>query len=482
MRKMLTHRFIFLCVLCLLTSCGTKNASDQGQYDNQGNYKYENKGDREKALKAWAVACEDPKQCPSFVGQIVIRREDSLLGICTGFLVSRDTIVTNSHCMTEPETCGKNVTVHFPATPTDKAEVAECEKVTSITHLNGNPFIPDYAIFTLKNPPQRKNIIKIDSKSGVKNDEELRIVKIDPVENSSVKGLVKVRPMKVAYETFQTPASNSPYSSIHALMGGQVTPGNSGSPIVTRDFSAAKLVVHAILDKSLSWFPDLIEFILKSGPSVAYATNLTCIGGPSEYCDDVSEKSALKLSQNTNSLFNITPEDEDKVAELSEQVLTDNRIFGASLAANRVLPSYQGGWFEIISLRLVPGCFMDPSGWINEFKSGPLGVFGYQNTAFIRWPLMGFKKQISINEKGKIVSRIVKDNDLPVYTFKFSPDEVFKTGMGTVESKAYSGMLKTSLFRPVAQSGTSLTLGLCDISITGPASASPENVLRAESP
>src|SRR4051812_28196544 len=56
----------------------------------------------EPLFKQASVSCADPKQCPQAVGFVLVNVEEKdHTGImqCSGFLIDKDVLVTNSHCV-----------------------------------------------------------------------------------------------------------------------------------------------------------------------------------------------------------------------------------------------------------------------------------------------------------------------------------------------------------------------------------------------
>jgi hypothetical protein len=382
----------------------------------------------------WRVDCENMAECPGFVGQVLIRRPPNGMEWCTGFLINSRTVVTNSHCVPEPENCASQITVHFPATRAFPAAQAACDRVIAQSRIGDRLFLPDYAVFELKSPVNRE-AVTLDKSSGVRDNEELKIVKIDPVPgNSIVKGYLKVRKVHVVYGTFSLPTSNGPDSAVQVLVGGEVIPGNSGSPVLTADLSKVKLITFAILDKKSDDTSNLFKRLTDAGPDLAYATNATCLGGTPEKCRDVSASLKIQTFFVVSSLLNITAEDHQQVTRLSLSKLKSNPVFAPSYSAERIPLTPDGKWYDVIGFQAVPGCIEKPSSW----KS--LDVTG--DSATVTWPALSFKKQLSIDERGKIQSRIVAD-PLPSEDAKysFSPRKVRDTGQSLVQSGSWTQTL-----------------------------------------
>ncbi len=218
-----------------------------------------------KLQKVWTVTCEDANKCPGYVGQLEIRvtgQEKPL--VCNGFLIDSQTIATASHCIPEPNLCSKNVSIHFPMTAKNSAEVGECEKVIVQSDPSKTIPEPDFALFKLKTATKRPSI-PLNLINGVEDQEQVFAVKIDAVSNANVKGILRVVECHVAYGKGLAENSKKPFSGAHALTGCDMLPGNSGAPLLGQDLRSAKLI---LLGKNKDYLKE---------PKIVYATNASCV-------------------------------------------------------------------------------------------------------------------------------------------------------------------------------------------------------------
>lgn len=382
-------RMLPLIALALFVSCAKRDYPSHFR----NKLKFQTSVDVEKTLSNWQVACADKNKCPGSVGQITVRKQNSGLEVCTGFLVAPDLVMTNSHCMIDPKTCAANIVIHFPETAAFPAARAECKQATESSPEDTNPMAKDYAFFTLKSSVNRE-VLKMD-KTGVKDNEELQMIMFDPTVKEAIKGTLKIQKVNVVYKSFLTPASDKPNSSVHALVGATAVEGNSGSPIVTADFKSVKLIAQSILDKNLKSL-DVFEQLLKSGPNVVYATNLICVEvGPNDKCDDVADKTMQEMKTQNKSWHKSLAD-----LEIVQKLIAErqgHKVFRATFKTSEPPVRLVDKAVETVSFEAIPECFYEPASWLESFKNGN----NYLESAKVSWPVTVFKKHIRIDPRGR---------------------------------------------------------------------------------
>lgn len=260
---------------------------------------------------AWAgvkiqypVQCENKAECsPSVAGL-----GTSSSSVCTGFLIEKDILVTNFHCLPAEiqkadASCQDKIHFYFPATQDYVAEEADCDKVISLSNpLRAGSLGTDFAILRLARRIQRPTL-DVNS-AGIRDGEEMTIFKVDPVPGTG--GILKKISCPAVQNTILNPYFNNNLSPVISLIPCKIIKGNSGSPML----DSSGYVKGVISAKSELPVPLSFEKQAASAKvDMAVGSNFSCI--------DIPSSSVSKTSLNPECRVKL---DEESLSKLSEQM------------------------------------------------------------------------------------------------------------------------------------------------------------------
>lgn len=238
---------------------------------------------RAETAKAFQVECEDRANCSSSVAGLAMTGGS----VCTGFLIDKDVLVTNFHCLPEGlkkvgSSCEGQIHFLFPATQDHQAEEADCDKILSLSSSDGDePLRMDYAVLKLKSRVERPPLYVNDS--GIRDGEDLTIYKIDPVPGRG--GVLKRVTCPAIQNTIINPYFDGDLAGVVSLVPCSIIKGNSGSPMVDSSGSV-KGVISASSELSLP------EGVVQDKPNA----KLNLASGTSFACIDLPTSAVLKSS------------------------------------------------------------------------------------------------------------------------------------------------------------------------------------------
>ena len=245
MRPLLPALFIFLLTL---SSCASKEESESSA-SLVHSIPVDNLEEAKAIVARTTVSCEEPGKCPANVALFTGAQKDKALS-CTGFLVGKDLIVTNSHCLPapvryDPKACAEHVRFFFPAAEGFPAMSVGCKELLG----RSDPvttFSPDLAVLRLEKELPRP-ILTIDHR-GVKPNTNYTAFKINPIESDGLSGILKIQGCKTITNSYRFPLYRKSSDSIFVAADCPQVHGNSGSPLVN-EVGAAVGVLQAELKK-----------------------------------------------------------------------------------------------------------------------------------------------------------------------------------------------------------------------------------------
>lgn len=219
------------------------------------------------------VYCEYPDDCPPAINQLQFKNKR-----CTAFLVARDLIATNRHCLPddmhkEKKSC-EGIRFVFPKSKNHEPELLKCKVVEFISEpLEANSVNVDLAILRTQTQTNREPLNF--SQDGFKDENEYTIYKIDP--NSDTGGGIVVKSnCKAIQNSIINPYFSSDKSPIINFVPCLVIPGNSGSPIMSSS-NEVRGIIHSSSDgKLLQLFEDQRKKIDTKIYS-AFGTSFSCV-------------------------------------------------------------------------------------------------------------------------------------------------------------------------------------------------------------
>lgn len=193
------------------------------------------------------VYCEHPNDCPPALAQMQYKNKR-----CTAFLVARDLIATNLHCLPdtmnkERESC-EGINFVFPKSKNHEPETLKCKTIEFLSEpLMANSVNVDLAVLRIQTPTNREPLSF--SQDGFQDEKDYTIYKVDP--NTSTGGGVVVKSnCKAIQNSIINPYFSSDKSPIVNFIPCQVIPGNSGSPIMSSG-SEVRGIIHSSSDGKL---------------------------------------------------------------------------------------------------------------------------------------------------------------------------------------------------------------------------------------
>lgn len=228
---------LLLAAVVILPSCAKEVEYDA--YNTYPIYQYE----EETLLTALKSAPLDvdytlPSDAADKVGLIAMAAgpRNSLgqkLGQCSGFLIDRNIIATNSHCMTEEimksSDCSQNLAIKFRTVDSNGKNLYACKRVLKKSTLSEEELDQaDWAFFEIE--PTTRTPMKV-SRTGISDETPIRSVRVDPKGNGLLGGTITQAECRTAQHSILNPSYTSEFSRTGVAVGCTVRQGNSGSPV-----------------------------------------------------------------------------------------------------------------------------------------------------------------------------------------------------------------------------------------------------------
>lgn len=193
------------------------------------------------------VYCEYPDDCPPAINQLQYKNKR-----CTAFLVARDLIATNRHCLPdemnkERESCD-GISFLFPKSKNHETETLKCKTIEFLSEpLVPNSVNVDLAVLRTQTATNREPLTF--SQDGFQNEKQYTIYKVDPISETGGGVVVKAN-CDAIQNSIVNPYFSSDKSPIINFIPCQVIPGNSGSPIMSSG-NEVRGIIHSTSDGKL---------------------------------------------------------------------------------------------------------------------------------------------------------------------------------------------------------------------------------------
>jgi hypothetical protein len=209
------------------------------------------------------------------------------LGQCSGFLIDRNIVATNSHCMTEEimrnRDCSQNLAIKFLNADSAGKNIYSCKRVIKKSVISEEELDQaDWAFFEIEATDRAPLRI---SRSGITDEAAIRSVRVNPFGNGQLGGTLTSADCQTAQSSILNPSYTSEYSRTALAIGCGARQGNSGSPV----FNASTGEVIGILQSYVT--DNYMKLVNKklAGTSLTYPssppahfifTNLSCVEDP----------------------------------------------------------------------------------------------------------------------------------------------------------------------------------------------------------
>ncbi len=226
-----------------------------------------------KASASASVYCEHPDDCPPAINQLQYKGKR-----CTAFLVARDLIATNLHCLPdhlnkEKQKC-EGMTFVFPKSKNHQPETLNCKSVEFLSEpLEQHSTNVDLAILRTEEATSREPLNF--SQEGFENEKEYTIYKIDPDQTTGGGVVIKLN-CEAIQNSIVNPYFTSDKSPIVNFIPCHVIPGNSGSPIMS-SANEVRGIIHSSSDGKLYQLFEDQQRKMETKIFTAFGTSFSCV-------------------------------------------------------------------------------------------------------------------------------------------------------------------------------------------------------------
>lgn len=191
-----------------------------------------------KALKNTKIECVG--DCPKNIGMIAHYEndfgEDTFIEQCTGFVVAKNIIATNSHCVNQKikeglESCDGRIGFVLP-NGDGTYSYRMCKKLLAASKITGGMDLDDYAYIEVE--ALSAEPVKI-SQAGIGDGMYVRVHKLNPFDDGSLGGTFESIECTSVQKSLLNLYYINSFSRTALAMGCEARGGNSGSPVFNKD-------------------------------------------------------------------------------------------------------------------------------------------------------------------------------------------------------------------------------------------------------
>lgn len=314
----------------------------------------------QELLGGHSVICPSGTPCPDGVGQVLTKYQENgktMMSVCTGFLISSDLILTNSHCVPDevkenPSVCPQQIGIKFPASKQIGEESLACGRLLKASEVYATgpmAFLQsDYALIQLEQRTVRTPLRL--SRAGIEDKTYYQAITIDPVTTTTLAGEVSLKSCLAIQGSQAFPSFQYFLDPVVSLFGHKdecrIIHGNSGSPLVDEMGVVHGLIQAGSAEQFDHFLAQMVQFGAwkpSSGLTMALASNLACLAGG----DEVAALPPLaKICA-----------DEKSFHEARVRIINETEKRNDEVLQRQVLKKLQSWWkpSRDIVYRLVPG-------------------------------------------------------------------------------------------------------------------------------
>ena len=357
-------KLLAVALLCLLLPVACSKKKDDASSTSNSVHEIPTSSlDEAKILaKQSSVKCKNLADCNESVAMLTVAKPNGL-ALCTAFLVDKQTLATNSHCIPKEikdgsAPCSDRINAVFPGTQSQEEEKISCEQFLKASPL---PSTSDQDIAFLKIVPTKRKAIHT-SKSGLADNQLLTIYKITPQKNNPPEGLLQKDNCKAVQNSYVLPGFNKNLSSTVTVADCAIQGGNSGSPLLNdagEVAAIAQALVHIddnpVAQNILKTYANTDHFA-----PMLFASSFACITLPGQSNLDMPKECVDQITANPKYIeTKISPDmNSDLQNEILQLLPTHNSEF--QWQVKRINPSN-----FYASYNLVPKCVQHELNTIN---------------------------------------------------------------------------------------------------------------------
>jgi V8-like Glu-specific endopeptidase len=284
-----------------LSACGS-GSSAQGQQMSRTDDPNDEAGDptvkptraQIEGAKNGQLFCNINNECDPAVVMISIATNTTVLR-CSGFMISADEILTNSHCVANTYAaargCSGLIYTHVAAVGSAEAHTIGCQKIEFSSNPTGLESA-DYAVIKLKQSITDRSPLKLSNR-GFNNGEIASVHRVQMLAQSSDDSMNGIQTFANCENVQKTMfyRSASPNTPINTFAGCLVQHGNSGSPMVNSD-GEVSAVLQSFLQPNNSDAAGMAQAnalaLDSSFEPTIIGTQVHCISNffPGNHCDE----------------------------------------------------------------------------------------------------------------------------------------------------------------------------------------------------